>query len=477
MGPRDGPLDLSDGAAIDVGGWSYQCDKVSRIHVIVGIEDVYKVATHNSCTCNEFRSLADRHLIARRVGFQRDYYREAFNSVAKELTFTCCKTDLLSIVNNYSGPKRKVYYRAYENVMRGLRVDTWANISMFVKPDKYPEGQIAEKAPRAIQFRRPEFNLLVAQYLHPLERQAYDLVGDIGLPVIAKGKNNIERARLIVEAASMFSNPIFVLLDHSKFDSHVNTEHLKSLHEIYLGHYKSNFLRYLLSKQLRNKGWTKGGLRYKVEATRMSGDYDTGLGNSLLNYVVLRSWVSCKHYILLDGDDSVLIVEEEELTSLDFNHFSKMGFKTEHSVVKDLWEVEFCRAKLLPTEPPRFARDWRRALSNMTVTTKRYEDKTLPRLLAGIGLGELAVSNGVPVIGPIARKLSELSDRPILDEDIRFKYGNATTSLSIDDEVRVAYAIAWGCSPAMQLELEKNTPDMVGPYGNWFNCLPDVQED
>lgn len=205
----------------------------------------------------------------------------------------------------------------------------------------------------------------------------------------------------------------------------------------------------------------------------MSGDFDTGFGNSALNYAVLYSFLEqVKHYIMLDGDDSVVIVESDALSALDFGHFEKMGFLTECKIVTELHEVEFCRAKLLNTTPPRFARDARRSLSNMLVSYKRFEAVTAPRYLAGRGLAELAVSNGVPILGVIARKLAELSDKPIMDQDIIHKYGNATVTATIDDAVRVAYALAWGYSIAEQLEFEKYTPGVI-ELSRWLNSLPD----
>lgn len=471
LGPDSSPK-LMDGAAIKGIPRQLVCSYQSKSYVYTRLEGVYQPAFHNSCLCNEIRSLQRRHLVDRFIKFDEEYFKA---NCKLPIVGTPVKMQMSEFVEAYTGGKKRMYQRARLTIKRGLKVKQWAYVSMFVKPDRYPLAVIEDKAPRAIQYRRPEFNILLGCYLKPLEHMVYDnMVSPIGLRMIAKGLDNVARAQNIVEAASWFANPCFILLDHSKFDSCVNVTHLKMLHKYYMKHYGDSFLRWLLSCQIVNKGFSKSGLRYKVRGTRMSGDYDTGLGNTLLNLAIISSFCGeRKHHILLDGDDSVVILEKRELITLDYTHFQKMGFDTTKEIVYELGDVEFCRAKLLPTEPPRFARDWRRAMSNMLLSYKRFEPDAVPRYLAGRGMGELACSNGVPVLGVLGRKLAELSDKPIIDEDIRHKYGNATTMLSITDEVRVAYQLAWGCSIAMQLELEKLTPGMVDSNSaTWINCLP-----
>lgn len=197
----------------------------------------------------------------------------------------------------------------------------------------------------------------------------------------------------------------------------------------------------------------------------MSGDYDTALGNTLLNHYILSVvFRNVKHHILLDGDDSVIVMEKHQLHLLDFSEFDKLGMTTTYEVVHELDQVEFCRSKLIGLDDvPRFARDWRRATANMGVTVRNYPDKeSWLRYFAGVGMGELAASNGVPIIGPLAVHLSKLHGKPIMLDEYKFK-GAFTSWAPITDEVRDAYYKQWDVSPEMQLHYENElcNPEML----------------
>lgn len=356
-----------------------------------------------------------------------------------------------------------MYEAARLKVLGPKFLKLWSKIKMFVKPDKICRGQIFSKAPRAIQYRTPMFNLILATYLKPFEHAYYQFVDEFGLKVVAKSMNNLERAQNIVDASKMFENPVYVLCDHSKFDSHVNVEHLKFLHKIYENHFKSDLLRKVLRLQINNTGYTKGGIKYRVKGTRMSGDYDTALGNTLLNHYILDFvFRHVKHHILLDGDDSVVVLEKHALDLVNWNEFSILGMTTTYEVVTELTQVEFCRSRLVDVyRTPRFARDYRRALSNMGISIQNYPDEeTWMRYYAGVGIGELACSSGVPIIGPLALRLSKLHERPILLPEYRFK-GEFQHWVEVDDQARLDYYLQWGISPSEQVEYEReilNTP-------------------
>lgn len=420
---------------------------------------------HNSCICNEFRGLAERHLVYRGLHCDASLFTQTrARQFAQYLNISAFKMSHRSVVNSYVGAKRRTYERAYEHIKGPRYIRQWAAISSFVKPDKYPLGVIADKAPRMIQFRTPMYNLLLASYLKPYEHAYYAHVDFTGLQVVAKGLNNLQRAANIVEASLHFNAPIYVLCDHSKFDSHVQVPHLRFLHALYRACYPDSYLRLLLSYQINNRGYTKHGIKYRVKGTRMSGDYDTALGNTLLNHYMIHTvFGRVKHHALIDGDDSVIIIEARDLCLVNFDLFRVMGFNTVTQVVNELNDVEFCRSRLLTTEPPRFAREPRRALSNMSVSLKEYTgNDAWRRYLAGMGLGELAVSNGVPILGPIAAKLSSLHTKPIFDSDYGHK-GVFDQLVPITDDVRLQFYHMYGITPEVQIIIESEylTPDLV----------------
>lgn len=433
-----------------------KCNYVSKFYPLLDVPLGYQLQVHNSCICNEARSLVERHLIT------RDYPIDLklFNSKAREFSnMLNLKSEPMTygdVIDGYSGAKKRRYKRARETISQGLRVRAWSAVQMFVKPDRYSVDSVKTKAPRAIQYRSPCFNLMIARWLKPIEHDYYQSVDEYGLRVVAKGLNNLERAHNIVEAAGMFRNPVFVLLDHSKFDSCVQVKHLRFLHRIYTRAIRDPRFKCMLQYQINNRGFTKGGIRYKVQGTRMSGDYDTGLGNTILNhylmYVVFRN---VKFHLLLDGDDSVVVMEKSELVKVDFGEFARLGFGTTYKIVSELNQVEFCRAILIPDEIPRFARDPVRAITNMSASFNWYTEEGYRHYLAGLGLGEAAASNGVPIISVIAAKLVGLSNKPIINENIKYMYGEAGPAVSITDAAREAVYVNYGISPALQEYIEK----------------------
>lgn len=474
--PRGQPRQLADGAKIwRVSGY---CTYQTRFRVVQEMPLAYQVMVHNSCECNEWNALNERHLIKREVGFDLGFFRRHVRKFTEQYFHLpqVERMNLDDIIQGYSGAKRRRYKLAKLIIVE--KHDNWramAAVQMFVKPDRHSVETIHSKAPRAIQYRHPAFNLMLARWLKPIEHYVYELKSQYDLYMVAKGKNNLERAQIIVDAAACFQNPVFVLADHSKFDSYVNEAHLRFLHGIYDGVFKDRFLRRLLKYQIFNRGYTKAGIHYKVKATRMSGDFDTGLGNTLLNlYIIHVVFRKCqgRFHVLLDGDDSVIVCDATDLSLVDFKDFEKCGFSTTYEVVSRLEDVEFCRAKLLPLDPPRFARCPVRALSNMSVSSNQFDYQGVRRYVAGLGVGEAAASNGVPIIGPIAYRMGCIDPNPIIDENIKYMYGASDDPIEITDEARLSFEQAYGWSPEVQQQIEKTYKPRIGvrsgdAYHSW----------
>nr|WKV33388.1 MAG: RNA-dependent RNA polymerase [Riboviria sp.] len=285
----------------------------TRVYNIVHSDWGYKVSTHSSCICNEQVSLHNRHLIDRSyLKYNSKCIKYGFKLLNKLYSYKSGYTNYLDLVNSYSGKKKKSYYRAWKNLLENGLQKKHAVINMFVKPDRLPEEVIKDKAPRAIQYRRPEFNLKYMHYFkafenHFIENFKYNSRN------IAKGLNNRQRAELVVQKLGNFVKPKFLNIDHSKFDSTVNKHHLKYLHKFYRKCCPKGI--YNLTKlQRKGIGYTKHGIKYRVNATRCSGDPDTGTGNSIINIAcLLYVFRNCKFDFILDGDDAVVIMEATDV--------------------------------------------------------------------------------------------------------------------------------------------------------------------
>lgn len=341
-----------------------------------------------------------------------------------------------------------------------------AYVKMFVKPDRWPADIVSQKPPRAIQYRSAEFNLMLASYLMPVEHKIYEMIKPHGTRVVAKGLNLRQRAELVQEKLKNFSNPQFINLDHSKFDSTVNITHLKELHRIYrklCGKKVQNYLQY----QYRNRGFTKHGIKYTSKATRCSGDFDTGLGNTLINIAcILEVFHKVKHDFILDGDDAVIIVERG--TQIDVANFEKFGFQTVLEVVDNIEQIDFCHGKIIDNEGWVFSRDPIRAISNQMACRKAYDVKGMARYLAGVGKCELACSAGVPILQAWGQRLASYSDKPLMEQDVEWKMRSMAPNEKVKEitpQARLTFEKAWNISPALQIAIEDmllpKTPCMV----------------
>lgn len=397
------------------------------------------------------------------IPFDRNLWREvdlAARRFYKGISVTPCRYE--DIVARYRGGKRKAYYGAMLKLRETGWRDQYAIVSMFVKPDRYPSGQCAAKDPRAIQFRSMQFNLAFGAFIKPIEDVVYHTLtyGVISnTRVIAKGLNPYERADLLLHKAGHFRKPAFVLLDHSRFDSTINVDHLRTTHRLYKSMCPSKFLARLCRAQINNVGYSKSGIKYRAKGTRMSGDADTALGNSLVNAHCLYGFV--RHLdtydFLLDGDDSVLIVEASDVARLDRGLFGRLGFDTKMQVVYDLDEVEFCQAKIVLAQRPVFMRNPTRAMSHAMVARKAYHRPMWHRWLSAVGHCERAANIGVPILQAFGDQLASLSDRPFFDDEMAYKIDLLDfkrKSQPVLADARASVAVAWGIPWDIQVLME-----------------------
>lgn len=433
--------------------------------------NTYRATIHNSCICNEIVSLHNRHLIDRsHIPYDHAEFTKAFEYSRPQLMkLSAPWTNPWQIAKSYTGGKRRVYMRACQWLeSEGIRSRDF-KLSMFVKPDKYPVAVAPTKPPRAIQFRTPKYNLLLASHLKGLEHSFYREAGDGVVPDIAKGRNAQQRASDLLEKSARFKQPIFYNSDYSKMDSCVRVEMQRLIFSrFYLRKRRSRMLNRLLRAQLKNVGKTKRGIKYGVPGTRASGDYNTGFENTLINFIVLR-WIlhaaGIYGEIYIDGDDAIIIVETWDAPKLEAAFSSligKLGFEVKLIKSKTLHQTPFCQSKLIECEEPMMARNPLRALANHNISLKNYPAKVWPRLHEAKMLCEFYSNPGSPVLMPIARDLLTGVD-PLFDPDQRHAYELNRTVHAVDivtPLARVLYHQAWGISPHEQ-ELLEQAPHMV----------------
>lgn len=239
------------------------------------------------------------------------------------------------------GTKKPLYQNAYDTYLGDKRIRY--SIKPFTKLEKMPTSKY--KPPRMIQARHPIFNIHYGVFIKPLE---------IKLCKYNKrscrhfGKGNYDE---IAAKIKYFKNKYryYTEADHKEFDAHVTPQMLRLTHIFYESCYGHDpKLRALSKRTITNTCITRDGDKYRVYGTRMSGDVDTSLGNSLINYAIIKEVLDrlgIRGDAIVNGDDSIIFSDQpipNEATELfkRFNMETKMKPSQEN-----ICKVEFCRTK------------------------------------------------------------------------------------------------------------------------------------
>lgn len=329
-------------------------------------------------------------------------------------------------------------------------------LSMFVKDELMKEG----KAPRAIQARSVRYNLELACYIRPIEKY---LCSRRNLTPFkpTKGLNQQATAAFIIDESRNFREPHYLCLDHSRFDSNININALNAEHNVYKAFYPNDQkLISLLSVQLKNMGSSMLGTKYKVLGTRASGEITTSIGNCIINHLILSDFLDrcgiSKRSIIVNGDDSIVIIEKTSSNELDFGVLASYGYMTKLDVQTDnLEDVSFCQSKILTTlNGPILIRDPTRAISRTLHITRPEldsEDK-IRRHFHTLAQGELCCNAGVPILQAFYTYMDSMHTKTIggYDFSLELKKTNTNKYRRITDETRAQFHLAFGISIATQ---------------------------
>lgn len=435
-----------------------------------GSDDI--IVTHADCVCNEELALSCRHQAA--VPVARRKWTELWCD--PQMTDPVAPWTRRRLVEHYAGTKRKEFERAYESLKDDPFEAFDARIRMFLKADKYEGGSSWKaKAPRCIQFRSKRFGLEMGRYIHPIEKDIYDRTKDVShTPVFAKGRNSTQRAADLKAKASHFANPVYLLLDQSNWDAHVNRTLLAFEHQLYRRKCSSRELSQLLQRQLVNRGATKNGTKYQTNGTRMSGDCNTALGNCVINYALLSTWareagITAAFYV--DGDDSVLIYDRSQQDAVDAlpvaGWFLQWGMESKVEQTQQWEHCEFCQCRpVWDGLGWRMVRNPQRVMVRSEWTVMPYPDAFIPKLIASVGRCEAACNLGIPVLQALAWKLVELGgthhktwsklDAFYKAKDEVWTPDKVERGLrEISMESRISFEEAWGITVSEQLDMER----------------------
>lgn len=365
------------------------------------------------------------------------------------------------------------YRKAYLNILnrRLTPNEIKGHLEAFVKYEKWNLEKIQNgKSPRIVQHRSYEFLFVNKAYVLPIVKklkQCTTIINEQPINTIfMKYYKNFEQINIIQDAWLKYNRPCCLCLDMKAFDGHVTSALLEIEHKFwtsfYTGKDKDN-LEYILKHQIYNRGITQNGIYFKKYGSRASGDYTTSDGNSLLNFLMLRSFMGdIKCHIFDCGDDSLIILDQTDLKLVKpLDYFNIFGMECECDRIATVFEdINFCQCNPVKINGTyRFVKDPLRTMSRTTVCPSQYT-KCLNRYMSGIGLCELASNVGVPILQAWSLRLLFDSgfDKPLGSVDKQFALFTDLEKIeitNIDFETRLSFQEAFNITIIEQLELEK----------------------
>nr|QDH89293.1 MAG: RNA-dependent RNA polymerase [Riboviria sp.] len=331
----------------------------------------------------------------------------------------------LETAQSYSGAMCRRYLEAQSSLMLDgpIRSSDY-KLRAFVKAEKVKPWSVSK--PRMIYPRSPRYNLVLASWLKPFEHwlwgnlksRAFSGVGNSR--VVAKGLNPVQRANLIVRKMSQLSDCF---------------------------------------------GRTDCGVKFSREGGRASGDFNTGMGNSLIMLAVVVGTLSRqgagKWDVLVDGDNALLFLPGSDAERV-YATFADTALKlsghemTLERPTRVVEEVRFGQSAPVRCEGGwKMVREWRKVLSHSTSSHHHLrEPRFAVEHLRGVSLCETSLSHGVPILwaftrrllalteGVEPRRLHSLRDYQILGVDLdRLQTQGAREP---DDEARQSFHLAFG---------------------------------
>lgn len=461
--------------------------KTRKYAQLLDIQGTKKWCYYNQCGCNETDAVSRRHVREVTVDPGDRVYTEA-KKICTSLAHTYRNTHGYSrwthkqVIDNTSILKKARYQRAYRNLKEGnYDWNTFSRGQAFIKFEKMPQQKADDGAPgRLIQYRSFEYTYLLKSFLGPVweglkssDMIINDYTGQRFKEVFTSGMNYTQVGRLVGDLWSRHEDCIALCIDHSFFDGHHHEHNLALEHLFWNSVVGSRYLKRLLRLQRVNRMRCKiSHSTYTSKATRLSGEWTTSAGNSIINYLMLRTIFPLAS-IVVNGDDSIIFIRRRDLiklcgttdmdgvTNWTRHEFAKFGQSTKVDRIAGIIEqIEYCQCS--PVWFPqgyRMVRTPMRCLSRIQYTSHVNMDPK--SYYTSVGLCELATNPGVPIMqqftldlirrgnGRISRDLLTDGLHYVSDEDLDLKVQ------PIDLHTRQSFYLAFGYTEAQQVAFER----------------------
>lgn len=414
--------------------------------------------------------------------------------------------DYLFTAQSYTGALRRRYLEAERSLREDgpLSSSDWF-LRSFLKAEKRHVENCAK--PRMIFPRSPRYNLHLASWLKPFEHWLWGNLKSVGSSgvgksrVVAKGLSPRQRANLIDRKMRAISDCVVFEVDGKAFEAHQDVWQLEQEHSVYLTAYSGDAeLRRVLRTQLRCAGVTSGGMYFSREGGRASGDFNTGMGNSLVMLAVvsgtMRELGVRVYDSLVDGDNALLFLPRTDCPRV-VREFHDAALRVSgHEIVLER-PVDFLEGVRFGQSAPvrlssglTMVRDWRKVLSCGTSSHAHLREPRFAReWLLGVSLCELFLAREVPILSYWAeslRRCTETGSSVRMDPHRDYQVlgvpleGVRSVLLVPPTEVsRLSFERAFGVSPDQQLAMEKwimQNPPSLGEF-SWHDGFDVVHAD
>jgi len=370
----------------------------------------------------------------------------------------------------YSGSKQKRYEKAAASLVTKPITVKDAYVSTFVKFEKTNFTAKGDPAPRVIQPRNARYCFSLGLYIKPLEHEVYRAIDRVfGAPVVAKGKNVVERAAMIKRCWDDFTDPVAISFDLKRMDQHVSVDALEYEHGFYKKAFKGDkTLEEYLKWQLVNTGFARtkdgGCIKYTNRGGRMSGDMNTALGNVIIVCALMYQYfkdILVRAGLVDDGDDSVVVVERKDLAKILSTAkpwFLEFGFTLKiEGVHYEMEHIDFCQSR------PVF--DGSRWIMCRNIHTTHCKDLMSPKRLTSedewraqctaVGLCGLALAGNLPVFRHFYKRLNLGGKPAVLDSGMYYcSIGLQVVDSEPTDAARVSFFKAFNVTPDEQRAIE-----------------------
>lgn len=342
-------------------------------------------------------------------------------------------------------------------------------VAIHVKDESY---MLSDKAPRAIMARNDYVKCWYGPIVHQMELKIWNLTLN-GKPVFVKHLNTQQKAALILSNSS-FGRYIYEI-DFSAFESQIIDEVMMSIEfgviewltQYMLDEEQVNFIESFLTMQQKLK--SRDGFRALCYALRMSGEMDTSVMNSWVNFIVV-SYVAMKSEALMqplfEGDDGLVATDKP----LDGTLFAKCGFTVKLVPREQFYLASFCG--MYVSTDGNVIREPQKVLVSFGWTNRMVyaSDTVHMELLRCKSLSLLSDLPRCPILTALALKglalTSEYSVRKSVIESLKdgyheyhFEPETEVIDHTISMQTRVCFAHLFGISVDVQLKCEESLTD------------------